>query len=65
MSGNDELEQLRRDVRYLKDRIEILDCVAKQARGHDRHDAALMTSVYHARRRRRARPRREPRPRVR
>jgi len=47
MSHPDELEQLRRDVRYLKDRTEILDCVAKQARGHDRHDVELMTSVYH------------------
>jgi hypothetical protein len=47
MSSPVELEQLRRDVRYLKDRTEILDCVANQARGHDRHDAALMTSVYH------------------
>jgi hypothetical protein len=46
MSTQDELEQLRRDVRYVKDRIEILDCVANQARGHDRHDAELMTSVY-------------------
>ena len=43
----DELEQLRRDVQYLKDRTEILDCIAKQSRGHDRHDAELMTSVYH------------------
>jgi len=47
MSHSDELEQLRSDVRYLKDRIEILDCVAKQARGHDRHDAELMTRAYH------------------
>ena len=47
MSHSDDLEQLRRDVRYLKDRIEILDCVAKQARGHDRHDAELMTRAYH------------------
>jgi hypothetical protein len=47
MASHDELEQLRRDVQYVKDRIAILDCVAKQARGHDRHDAELMTSVYH------------------
>src|SRR5262249_49467648 len=47
MASHDELEQLRRDVQYVKDRIAILDCVAKQARGHDRHDADLMTSVYH------------------
>lgn len=46
MATQHELEQLRRDVQYVKDRIAILDCVAKQARGHDRHDTELMTSVY-------------------
>lgn len=43
----DELEQLRSDVRYLKDRLDVLDCVNNQARGHDRHDVELMTNVYH------------------
>jgi len=47
MSSNDDLEQLRRDVQYLKDRQEILDCIANQSRGHDRHDVELMTDVYH------------------
>ena len=47
MSRDDELEALRRDVRYLKDRLDILDCVNNQSRGHDRHDVELMTSVYH------------------
>jgi hypothetical protein len=42
-----ELEQLRRDVRYLTDRTEILDCVARHARGCDRHDAALLSATYH------------------
>ncbi|MFP5306883.1 MAG: nuclear transport factor 2 family protein [Gammaproteobacteria bacterium] len=42
-----DLEQLRRDVRYLKDRQEILDCIARHARGHDRHDAELLTGAYH------------------
>lgn len=46
MSTDDELEQLRRDVRYLQDRLAILDCVNSQARGHDRHDVELMTRVY-------------------
>ena len=41
------LEQLQADVRYLKDRIEILDCVARHARGCDRHDADLITAAYH------------------
>ena len=47
MDIHDELEGLRRDLRYVKDRIAILDCVAHQARGHDRHDAELMKSAYH------------------
>ena len=45
--SSDEFEQLRRDVQYVKDRLAILDCVNNQARGHDRHDTKLMTSVYH------------------
>ena len=44
--AEDELEALRRDVRYLMDRTEILDCIANQSRGHDRHDVELMTSVF-------------------
>src|SRR5438105_2950364 len=47
MSTDDELAQLHRDVQYVKDRLDILDCVNNQARGHDRHDVELMTSVYH------------------
>jgi hypothetical protein len=42
-----ELEELRRDVQYLKDRTAILDCVARHARGCDRHDVDLLTSTYH------------------
>jgi hypothetical protein len=47
MATDVELEQLRREIRYVKDRLDILDCVNTQSRGHDRHDADLMTSVYH------------------
>jgi hypothetical protein len=47
MNTDHDLEQLRRDVQYLKDRLAILDLVNNQARGHDRHDVELMTSVYH------------------
>jgi hypothetical protein len=46
VSDDNDLVQLRNDVRYLKDRLAILDCVNRQARGHDRHDVELMTSVY-------------------
>jgi hypothetical protein len=45
---NDDLDHLRRDVRYLLDRTAILDCVATHARGCDRHDADLITDCYHA-----------------
>jgi hypothetical protein len=42
-----ELEALRRDVQYMRDRVEILDCVAALSRGHDRHDLDLMTNAFH------------------
>ena len=45
--ASDDLEQLRRDVRQLQDRAEILDCVARHARGCDRHDVELLTGTYH------------------
>jgi hypothetical protein len=35
------------DVRYLMDRTEILDCISRHARGHDRHDVDLLTAAYH------------------
>jgi hypothetical protein len=41
------LEDLQRDVRYLMDRQQILDCIARHARGHDRHDVDLLTAAYH------------------
>ena len=47
MSTEIELERLRRDVQYLKDRADILDCIAAHARGCDRHDVSLLTSTYH------------------
>jgi hypothetical protein len=47
MSIENSLEQLRRDVQYLKDRQAILDCISRHARGHDRHDVDLLTNAYH------------------
>ncbi|WP_179475776.1 nuclear transport factor 2 family protein [Mycolicibacterium vinylchloridicum] len=41
-------DTLREDVRYLLDRTAILDCIARHARGCDRHDIDLITSAYHA-----------------
>jgi SnoaL-like protein len=46
MTNTDELAELRARVQYLEDRTAVLDCVMNQARGHDRHDAELMASVY-------------------
>ena len=48
MSDNDDLTELRRQVQHLMDRQAILDCVARHARGHDRHDSDLMTRSYHS-----------------
>lgn len=45
--NNDELDQLKRDVQYLKDRTAILDCIARNARGCDRHDSDVLSSSYH------------------
>jgi hypothetical protein len=47
MSTGEDLEDLRRDIRYLMDRQAILDCIASHARGHDRHDSDLLTAAYH------------------
>jgi len=41
------IAQLQKHVQYLMDRSAILDCIARHARGHDRHDAALLSSTYH------------------
>jgi ketosteroid isomerase-like protein len=42
-----ELAALRRDVQHLMDRAAILDCIARHARGCDRHDVDLITTAYH------------------
>ena len=47
MSAENDLDVLRRDVQYLMDRQAILDCIARHARGHDRHDVDLLTGAYH------------------
>jgi hypothetical protein len=42
----DRLDQLIKDVQYLKDRQDILDVIMRHARGHDRHDRDLMNSCF-------------------
>jgi hypothetical protein len=43
----DQLDAMRRELRYVRDRLEIRDVINSQARGHDRHDLDLMSAVYH------------------
>jgi len=47
VSAETRLEQLERNVQYLMDRTAILDCIARNARGCDRHDTECVSSSYH------------------
>ncbi len=47
MTAETDLRLLRRDVQYLLDRTAILDCIARHARGCDRHDVDLVGAAYH------------------
>jgi hypothetical protein len=47
MASPDPLEELRRDVQYLKDRLAIHDCIASLSRGTDRHDSEQMGDAFH------------------
>ena len=46
MSIDVELAALRQRVAHLEDRAAILDCIARHARGCDRHDVDLIGSTY-------------------
>jgi ketosteroid isomerase-like protein len=46
MSLDADVEALRRDVQYLKDRSAILDCIMGHSRGCDRHDVDLISQSY-------------------
>ncbi|WCT74432.1 nuclear transport factor 2 family protein [Sphingomonas naphthae] len=48
MADTDRLAQLERKLQYLMDRSDILDCIARNARGCDRHDSDVLNSSYHA-----------------
>jgi hypothetical protein len=43
----EELERVRDEVRELRDRQAILGCLTRYSRGLDRHDDAMLASVYH------------------
>ena len=47
MNAEDRLVAIERKLQELTDRQEILDCVARNARGCDRHDPELLSSSYH------------------
>ena len=42
----EDVRQLKETVQHLKDRQNILDCIVREARGRDRHDAELTASCY-------------------
>ena len=44
--NDQELTQLCTTVQHLKDRQDILDCIMRESRGRDRHDAELTSSCY-------------------
>lgn len=47
MNTEDRLAALESTLQYLTDRQDVLDCVARNARGCDRHDSSLLSSSYH------------------
>jgi hypothetical protein len=48
MQLDEELEQIRDTLQYLRDRQDILDCITRESRGRDRHDAEMTASCYWA-----------------
>ena len=47
MSTEEDIAVLQREVRELKDRQAVLDCIAAHARGCDRHDVDVIGGTYH------------------
>jgi hypothetical protein len=45
--SQDQFDTMARDVRYLRDRQEILDCINLYGRGLDRLDADLLRNAFH------------------
>ena len=48
MQLDEELEQIRGTLQHLRDRQAILDCITRESRGRDRHDAEMTASCYWA-----------------
>ena len=47
MNQDERIAEMERKLQKLTDRQEILDCIARNARGCDRFDAAVLASAYH------------------
>lgn len=47
MDQTEEIAALVKEVRYLRDRLQIADCIAAYCRGLDRLDADVLRSTYH------------------
>lgn len=41
------MEQKDKELRYYRDRMEILDCICRNARGNDRRDVDMLSDAYH------------------
>lgn len=48
MNDATDVAALAREVRYLRDRLDIADCISAYCRGLDRLDADVLRSTYHA-----------------
>src|SRR5580698_399181 len=46
MSMEQEFEELKATVRYLKDRQDILDCIQRESRARDRQDVDMIASCW-------------------
>jgi hypothetical protein len=47
MDSEARIAKLEKQLQYLMDRTAILDCIARNARGCDRHDSEVLSSSYH------------------
>jgi hypothetical protein len=48
VNNDDRLAALERQLQYLIDRQQILDCIVRTSRGNDRFDVERISGAYHA-----------------
>jgi hypothetical protein len=46
MKLEEEINQMRATLRFLRDRQDILDCITRESRGRDRHDSEMISGCY-------------------